>query len=350
MRTPVVDRRGPHRFPLHLRLRRHVALVIAGIAALAAGCAGGNLKVKKIDSVAQPPANVAVYFTVATETGDPVPDLQPSNFKISEGGKLVPEKTAKRMLLDPRVAMSQSTLVLIDMSGPVVDSEDMPELMTAVRHLVERLSRLQQVAVSVFDGSDELAPIVGFGAADVRHALEAMRTFRPRRRAGNMNGAIIEGLSVLEKQHEAATVPHAFGNLVIFTDRGDSARKFRPDEVKKALEKAEVSVYVIAVGAKVNREELEPLARGGFYFSLDPKDLTKAFTSIGKRMDDVAASHYVLSYCSTKKKGQQTLEVEVVAPKDTGTFKHKFTADGFKPAGCSPKKRPIFEEASAKSR
>jgi hypothetical protein len=341
-----LNRRRPHSSPRFLMILLCAVVVVGGIAA---GCAGGNLKVKKIDSVAQPPANIAVYFTVATETGDPVPDLQTNNFKISEGGKVIPEKTAKRMLLDPRVAMSQSTLVLIDMSGPVVDSEDMPELMTAVRHLVERLSRLQQVAVSVFDGSDELAPVLGFAAPDVRHGLESMRTYRPRRRTSNLNGAIMEGLAVLEKQHESAQVPHAFGNLVIFTDRGDQSRKYQPGEVKKAIDKSDAGVYVIAVGAKVNREEMQALARGGFFFSLDPKDLTKGFTSIGKRMDDVAASHYVLSYCSTKKKGNQTMEVEVVAPNDTGHFKHKFNSDGFKPASCSPKKRPIFEEA-AKSR
>jgi hypothetical protein len=55
-----------------LSLPMLVALVAAAGCAGAPG-AGGGLKVKKIAAVAQPPANVAVYFTVYTKEGQPLP-------------------------------------------------------------------------------------------------------------------------------------------------------------------------------------------------------------------------------------------------------------------------------------
>jgi len=306
----------------------------------------GTLQVKKLDSVAQPSGNVAVYFTVDKE-GKPLPDLTPASFRVYEDGKLVSEKKAKRALLDPRVAMLQSTLVLVDISGPIADSEDMPSLVTAVARLSERVSRLQEVAVSAFDGGPDLLPILSFEANDVRGSLDRLRTTRPRSRSTNLNGAVVEGLRVLNQRRAAAQVPHTFANLVVFTDRGDLAHRVNSRELQRALDKSGDNVYVIGIGERVKQEELEAIGRGNVMLSTQTKDLTRAFIETGKRIDAAGASHYVLSYCSPKKKGEHTLEVEVVADGDKGRLRQKFQADDFESNECAPRKRPVFGDRVA---
>ncbi|MEA2699123.1 MAG: hypothetical protein QOI66_3394 [Myxococcales bacterium] len=321
-------------------------VLVSVCAAPTIGC-GGNLHVRKIDSAAQPTGNVAVYFTVNTAEDKPVPDLNASSFRVYEDGKLIPEKKGKRALLDPRVAMSQSTLVLVDMAGPIADSEDMPTLVTAVGRLCDRVGRLQEVAVSAFDGGPDLVPVLTFEANDVRGSLDGLRAFRPRSRQSNLNGAIVKGLEVVRHRRDDASVPHAFGNLVVFTDRGDLAHKVSGHEVQAAIEKSGINVYVIGIGERVKKEELEPLGHGETFLSAQTKDLTRAFSDVSKKLDAMGASHYVLSYCSPKRKGTHTLEVEVLADGDSGRLKQKFQADDFDPSDCAPRKRPVFGQAVA---
>lgn len=316
------------------------------------GCASsapvmGGLKLKKIDVAAHEPSNVAVYFSVETKEGEPVVDVQPANIKIYEDGKLVPEKKAKRLLLDPRAAAAQYTLLLLDLSGPTVDSEYMPELVTAVSRFAERLGRSQQVAVSVFEGEDELSPVLTFGAKEVRKTIDPLRAYRPQNRTSNLNWAIVEGLTELEEKVESAKTPHAYGSLVIFTDRGDLAKKTTPEALKAALDKTDADVYVVAVGSKVQRWEIDAIARSGSFISERPNDLMKGFDEITKRLEADSARYYLLSYCSPKRKGEHELEIEIASKQENarlaGKLKHRFSADGFK-HGCNPKRRPIFEE------
>jgi len=321
--------------------------LVAGalLSLVALGC-GGTLQVKKMDFVTQPPGNVAVYFTVDDKDGRPIPDLSAAAFQVYEDGKLVPDKRAKRALLDPRVAMFQSTLVLVDIGGPIADSEEMPVLVSAVARLAERLSRLQEVAVSAFDGGDQLIPVLSYESNDVRGPMDRLRMVRPRSRASNVNGAILEGLKVLKQRRAAAPAPHTFSNLVVFTDRGDLAHKATAADVSNAVRKAEVNLYVIGVGERVKKDELAELASVGAVISPEPKDLVRAFADVGKRMDATSANHYVLSYCSPKRHGKHTLELEVAALGDTGRIQQKFNADEFD-GDCAPRKRPVFGQAVA---
>ncbi len=104
-----------------------VALRLGALLSVAAiGCGGGTLKVTKLGSSAQRPANVAVYLSVFDKVGQPVGGLELANFRVYEDKKLIPESKAKRALLDTGIAASRFALLLVDMSGPMVDSEDLP--------------------------------------------------------------------------------------------------------------------------------------------------------------------------------------------------------------------------------
>jgi hypothetical protein len=340
------------------RARGNAGARVSTLAVLlgALGCAGGpgsggGLQVKQVTTVAQPPGNVAAYFTVYTKTGQPVTDLDVPNFKVFENDKLVSEKKAKRALLETKPVEAQYVLVLVDVSGPIVDGEDYPDLITAVGKLVGVVEKAGgEAAVSLFDGEDEVVPMLGFGASDPRAALDAARHFRPRNRNGNLHGAIVQGLDALEKQLDAATAPFRYGTLVVVTDRLDLAHKVPVETVKKRVAGSPVDVELVGLGPKADRLQLEPLASpGGLFVSEQPKDFGKGLTAIGKKMNDAAESRYLFSYCSNKRVGHHKLTLVVETQDDRGRIVYDFDADGFR-NGCSAKHRPLFEKPAGKEK
>ncbi|HEX3906073.1 MAG TPA: VWA domain-containing protein [Polyangia bacterium] len=315
----------------------------------AAGC-GGTLKVTKLGASAQRPANIALYLSVFDKAGQPVGGLELANFRVYEDKKLIGDNKAKRALLDTGIASSRFALLLIDMSGPMVDSEDLPELAKAVGQFVDKIGTSQSVAVSVFDGGDEVAPIFGFGA-DVKtpKIVDAIRTFRPRNRTTNLNGAVFQGLAALKEQLDKANTTEKGAELVIFTDRGDLSHSVNAAVLEQALKDTPVDVYVIAAGEKVSRPEIAAIGHSGIFISNDPKAFKKGFDQVTAKLATTSDGRYIFSYCTPKRKGDHNLELEIAVPGDTGRISYKFDADGFK-AGCTPKKRPSFSALTKPSR
>ena len=116
------------------------------------------------------------------------------------------------------------------MCGSVVDSGEMPALIQAASTFGDRVGPYQKVAVYTFDGSPHLTQVVGFGG-NVRGGVGALATRRPRDPSTNLNGAVIEGVKVLQQQMEHAPVPLRFGTLVVFTDGTDRAHRASIEDV-----------------------------------------------------------------------------------------------------------------------
>jgi len=323
-------------------------LAAAGFAVVALGCS--SLKVTKIGAATQRPSNVAIYIDVHDKSGNAVAGLQEKNFKVYEDGKLLDSKKAKRALLEPRVFGVKYTLVLLDLSGPLVDSEDLPELATTVGAFMERLADRQQIAVSVFDGNDEVAPFVGFGAEgeQAQQMVAELRKFRPRSRNTNWNGAVFQGIHTLEEQLKESTAPEKSAALVVYTDRGnDLAHSVGVETLRQKIKDTPVDVYVIGVGDKVNTEEVNAVGKNGVFLSTNLKAYKKGFEEVGRKLTADTDGRYVFSYCSPKRKGDHKVELEIAAPAGSGKVTYKFSAAGFK-NGCSPKKRPTFSAEQAK--
>jgi von Willebrand factor type A domain len=316
------------------------------LSAIAGGC-GGTLKVSKLGASAQRPANVALFLSVMDKTGQPVGGLALANFRVYEDKKLISDTKGKRALLDTGIASARSSLLLVDLSGPMVDSEDLPELAKAVGQFVDKVGASQSVAVSVFDGGDEVAPLFGFGAhMETAKVVDAVRTFRPRNRNTNLNGAVFQGLGALKEQLAQATTPEKGASLVVFTDRGDLAHSVNPSVLEQALKDAPVDVYVVATGEKVSRPEIAAIGHSGIFISNDPKAFKKGFDQVTAKLSTASDGRYIFSYCTPKRRGDHKLRLEVAVPGDTGDLTYEFSADSFK-AGCTPKKRPSFSALTA---
>jgi hypothetical protein len=310
--------------------------------ALALGCGGGTLKVTKLQASAQRPANVAVYLSVFDKLGQPVGGLEVANFRVYEDKKLISETKGKRALLDTGIAAQRFTLLLVDMSGPMVDSEDLPELARSVGEFVDKIGASQSVEVDLFDGNEEVAPLFGFGAnMETSKIVAAVKAFRPRNRKTNLNGAVFQGLGALKDQLDKATTAEKSASLVVFTDRGDLSHSVNAAVLEQKLKETPVDVYVIATGEKVSRPEVAAIGHSGIFVSNDPKTFKKGFEQVTAKLAKVSDGRYIFSYCTPKRKGDHELQLEVAIPGDTGRLAYKFDADSFK-AGCSPKKKPGF--------
>ena len=313
------------------------------------GCGNsGTLRVTKVAVSTQKPSNVALYLDVR-DNGRPVAGLQEKDFKVYEDGKLVPAKKGKRALLDAEVTSADFAIIQVDLSGPIADSEHLPDLAQTVAHFAQDLNDRQEVAVNAFDGNDEVAPFIAFGAGkeQFKNLSEGLRKFRPRTRNSNLYGAVYQGISALEEKLANSPLEEKQATLIVFTDRQDLSHTVGIEQMKEKLKGTSVQIYVIGAGEQIGRQDLTMLGRTGVYLSTDPKDFKKGFAEINQKLVSIADGRYVLSYCSTKKKGQHKLEIEIETPSGEAKVSHKFNAAGFNPSRCSPKTKPLFEEIEA---
>ena len=303
--------------------------------------AGCGLKLQMVDASVRKPSNVAVYFTVDTHNNQPVANLTPQDFRIYEDKQPVSILESKQTILQPEVAAIHYTLLLVDMSGSVVDSGDMPALIEAASSFGERVGPYQKVAVYSFDGSPHLTPVVPFGG-NVRGGIASLATKRPRDPSTNLNGAVIEGTRLLAQQMERAPVPLRFGTLVVFTDGTDRAHRASPEDVDNALNNAGFETYVIGAGQEVDRSQLSRIGRSGTFASQNPGDVKKGFDEIGARIEAASRRFYLLSYCSPSRAGEHEVEIEANAAGSSGRIAYTFNANGFGP-NCDPKQKPAFD-------
>jgi hypothetical protein len=318
---------------------------VAALLALACGCGGGQgLRVEIIDASVQKPSNVAVYFTVDTPEGEPVAGLKAEDFRIYEDGRLVSVHESQQTILNPEVATAHYTLLLVDMSGSVTESDDVPTIVAAASAFADRVGKYQQIAVYAFDGAKDIRRQVGFtnNTGSIKRGIERLDGYRSRDPSTNLNGAVIEALSTLDKQLRRSNQPLRFGTLVVFTDGSDRAARVDREQMDEALDATEYEVYVIGVGAEIDEGELRAIGRSGAILSTDRQAITGAFEEAAARIEAMSQRYYLLGYCSPARAGTHVVTIEAVAGNLSGTLDYEFDASGFRP-NCDPEKPPAFD-------
>jgi hypothetical protein len=314
-----------------------LSLVVA--LAMVSGCAALNPQL--VQASVQKPSNVAVYFTVDTRGGEPVPGLTAEQFHIYEDDKLVSPFESKQTILNPEVAAMHYTLLLVDMSGSVTKSGSVPVLEEAASKFTQRVGQYQKTAIYAFDGRPEIIPIRGFSSEG--GGAGALSGFSTKDPSTNLNGAVVKAIDVLTKAMEKAPVPLRFGTLVVFTDGTDHAHRVSHEDLMHALDNVNFDVFVIGVGAEIDEKELKAIGRSGTSLSKDPAAVQAAFDKIAERIEGYSKRFYLLSYCSPARAGEHELRVEpFLADGKKGSITYRFVADGFGP-NCDPNRKPNFD-------
>ena len=313
------------------------------LSVLALGCGGKQLRFTLIDASVQRPSNVAVYFTVDTAQGDPVPGLTADQFRIYEDGNPVSVLESKQTILNPEVAAAHHTLLLIDMSGSVTESGDLPVIVESAEAFTVKVQQYQKVAVYAFDGSPQIHQIAGFsGGAAAVQGVDRLDGFKARDPSTNLNGAILEGIKVLQRQMAASSTPLTFGTLVVFTDGTDRAGRVTREKLYQSLDEApEIDILVIGVGAEIDGSELRGIGRNGAIINKDRAQIAASFQAAAARIEGFSKRYYLLGYCSPARAGKHVVRIETTAMGQTGYQEYEFDAKGFGP-NCDPNRPPAF--------
>lgn len=325
-------------------------LVALSALTAATGCASGGLDLKLVQSTANKPSNVAVYFAVDRKDGTPVGGLQADDFVIYEDEAVVSKFESKQTILNPEVAAAHYTLLLVDMSGSVTDSGQVPAVVEAAEVFARKLNESQKVAVYAFDGSTELFPVVRFTTSEgaAQGGLKALERFRPRDPSTNLHGAVVKGIELLESELSRATPPLRFGTLVVFTDGTDRAGRVSAEQMKKALEQTEFEVFAIGLGAEISEKDLKKIGKSGTALAENKDEVVAAFAQVAQKIDAHTKRFYLLSYCTPARAGEHEVRIEAHEKDQNGrsirkgSLRYKFRADGFTP-DCDPNTPPKFD-------
>jgi hypothetical protein len=317
------------------------AWIVCGL--LVAGC-GGGLKPSLIDAASRKPSNVAIYFAVDDHDGEPVADLLASDFNIYEDGKLVSRDESRQSIVNPEVAAVHYTLLLVDMSASVTESDQVDKIVAAASEFAARVEPYQKVAVYAFDGSPNLYEITPFTESEGRasQGLGKLSDFMTKDPSTNLHGAIVQALEKLGHALAGAKVPLRFGTLVVFTDGTDRAARVTYQEMLDAIEASEYSMFAIGVGNEIDDTTLSRIGKSGYIRVENSAELQDGFKQIGDRIVRHTRRYYLLSYCSPARAGKHKVTVEAVAKGDKGELSYDFDATGFGP-GCDATKPPPFD-------
>jgi Mg-chelatase subunit ChlD len=319
------------------------------LAAALIGCVPG-LTLTTLQTAANKPSNVAIYFTVNTNDGHPVPGLTAGQFSIYEDGSQVSTFESKQTMLNPKVAAAHYTLLLIDMSGSVVGAGQVDAVVKAASAFTERVEKAEKVAVYAFDGSTDLYPIVPFTTSEAAATggVQELKTFKPKDPSTNLYGAVVGGIRVLQHALGADQRALRFGTLVVFTDGTDRANRVSLTQVRSALfapENANLEIIAIGVGAEVDPARLVEIGRNGAIMEKTAQNLAAAFDAAAAKVEAAAGRYYLLSYCTPSRAGRHT--VRIIARGATGLsgdLTYVFNADGFGP-NCDPSAPTGFDLA-----
>ena len=318
-------------------------MLTLGVVACSVAC-GGSLKPTLIEASHGKPSNVAMFFAVDDSDGEPVASLLSSDFNVYEDGRIVSRDESRQTIVNPEIAAVHYTVLLVDMSASVTESDQVGRIVSASTEFVTAVENEQRVAVYAFDGSKDLHEIVPFTESDARasQGIGKLSTFVTKDPSTNLNGAVVQALDELKEGLRGATVPLRFGTLVVFTDGTDHAGRVQLQETLDAIEASQFSVYAIGVGNEIDDSTLSRIGKHGYIRVEDSNALSAAFKELGDRIVRFTRRYYLLSYCSPARAGKHTVTIEAVSKKAKGELSYEFDAEGFGP-NCDATRPPPFD-------
>lgn len=314
-------------------------ILLSAIATSQLGCSG--LQLRLLNASVEQPSNVAMYFIVRDAEGEPLSGLTAETFNIYEDGQLISEHESQQTILNPEVSTVRYTLLLLDMSGSIVESGQVPLVQEASTAFLENIGEQEQIAIYAFDGREEIQPISEF---DDRQAASAARvarlgSWRAEDPSTNLYGAVIQAVAVLNETRENSEVPLHFGTIVVFTDGTDRAHRATLGQALRAVGGTDIQIYTIGLGGEVDQDVLQDIGRDGYYHAEGGDAVVQTFQDVAEDIQAMAQAFYLLSYCSPSRAGVHRLEIEAVQGEETGSLSYRFDAAGFEP-GCDPERPP----------
>jgi hypothetical protein len=341
LRVEARQQPGSRRKPSRVTLRTFILLF--AVAFLLDGCAPA-LRIKKIDSAEEKPANVLLFFKVTAKDA-PVPSLQESAFTVKEDERVI-GPGVDRVIVNPDLRSSQTTLVLVDLGGRP-SAEELDAMSSALGAVVDRLGGGRRTAIFALDGAEQPATLAPFGVSNeaLKAAVAHIPTYKPRDPSLDLNGGYVAALRALRAATPPSNGPR-IANLVLIARGTDRASRVDLKAVAAELQHTEIDIgrYAIAFAPDADKMKLAPFADGSFFLAPNADALKDAASRIAESIDTRGRSFYLLSYCTASRGGLHKLTLDVARERETkkghvevdhGSLGYTFRADGFGP-GCTP--------------
>ena len=274
------------------------------------------------------PSVIKLYFQLSYCDGQPAVGIMPEQFIISEDGHEVSAFESHQAFAQEPESTALATVLLLDMSGSIIRSGNLPDLQRAAKTFVSQVAENQPVAVWAFDGGRGLRDIVPDATRNVAallQAIEDLSDYELVDESTNLNGAIINGLSAVDaalNMGERKTLN--VGSLVVFTDGTDQAGRVGDQYARQAVDASLHRVYTIGLGGEIDAVHLEQIGKDGPYVADEVESLDGVFRQVAADIDEIANSYYVLAYCSPKRAGVHDLELALASA--TGSLTYEFDA------------------------
>ncbi len=284
------------------------------------------------------PAKITLSFTLRSCDDGPVPHLDAAAFTLLEDGiKQTGLEAPFKVQSSPQVYEFES-LLLLDMSGSIIDSGELPALIKAAQEFVAGVAEGEKIAIYTFDGRASIHKVVGFtdDVATLQEGIQSLEGYQIVDRSTNLYGAVANAQEILDERIKEMNSPLSAASLIVFTDGTHRAGTGEPgyptlEAVLTSLEAADIAVFTIGLGGEIDKAVLGSIGKDGFVWANNVKKLPDAF---GK-LRDFAYSTYVLTYCSPARAGDHTLTLAVKWKGMEGTYDYKFKADEDFYGGCT---------------
>ena len=330
--------------------------VIVAATSLINGCGGKenvepgrSIILELLESSSEEPAKIRLFFKADFDNGDPIAGLEAENFTISENGSVISSsESLAQIQRDPGQFMFTSVL-LLDLSGSVLNAEDLPTLKSSSIGFIESVIPLPdeafagsfEMAIYWFDGEENIHLLKPFSTsrAELVQSIESIDENISNDNSTNLNGAVIQGIDVVSERLEQIKLDpdiSTASSLVIFTDGTDQANWASDAEATTAVNSSgsDLTIFTIGLGSEIDENILSTFGKSGYEFADSDLDLNDTFQKVAKSVSDEANSFYVLEYCSPKRSGTHTITVRLDYMGSSGSFQSDFSAEGFT-GGCT---------------
>ncbi len=224
-------------------------------------------------------------------------------------------------------------VLMLDMSGSIIESRNLTELISAATTFVGNLADAGDVALYAFDGRPEPTEIEDFTGNEnvLETAVDSLSDWEVVDDSTNLYGAVVSGLEILDDATD--NEDHSAGTLTIFTDgthrAGVGGEYPGLVEAKKAVRQSSHQVFTIGLGGEIDEHVLKELGSAGFAWAEDAQSLDAAFQDIAQDVSNLAGSYYSVAYCSPSRVGDHSLELRVSTSQGKDAVREKFNASGF---------------------
>jgi hypothetical protein len=220
----------------------------------------GDWLFEGIEHWTEDPAMVLTSFRLAdANTLESAPYLDRTHFIIAEDGDELQEELEEQVRVVQRgKAFEIETVVMLDFSGSIINSGQLPDLLGAARSFVDEVDGLTNLEIRYFDGSEETTPMHVFAdATPPKRSINAFEDHQPGDSSTNLNGAVVAGLEILDRRRRQATNSNLYADiLVVFTDgthqAGEGGAYPTADQATTKVNQSPHAVYSIGVEGRVD--------------------------------------------------------------------------------------------------